>query len=221
MTPLKSNTFLAVCAALAFAITPAPAQKGDKQGEQQTARIPKEKIPANPPLSPADALAKFKIQPGFRIELVTSEPTVVNPVALQFDPEGRLWVLEMRSFMPAPDGRGEDAPTGRITILEDKDGDGRTEQSKVVIDKLVMPRAFLIVDGGLLVCEPPALWFYPIKNDVAGPRSLVAGDFAKDADPKLGVRMNPEHSGNSLVMGMDNWIYSLYHPWRYRMGEDL
>ena len=222
MTPLKSiSLFLATALALLAIPASSSAQKGDKQGEQQVSRIPKEKIPANPPLSPAEALKKFKVQPGFKLELVTSEPVVVNPVALQFDPEGRIWVLEMRAFMPAPDGKGEDAPTGRISILEDADGDGRAEHSKVVLDGLVMPRAFLLVEGGLLVCEPPALWFYPIKNDQPGARELVTADFAKDADPKLGVRMNPEHSGNSLVWGLDNWMYSLYHPWRYRLGEDL
>ena len=222
MTPLKSTSLL-VATALVLAAFPisTSAQKGDKQGEVQQSRIPKEKIPANPPLSPPEALKKFKLQPGFQVELVTSEPVVVNPVALQFDPEGRIWVLEMRSFMPTPDGKGETTPTGRVSILEDADGDGRAERSKVVLDGLVMPRAFLLVDGGLLVCEPPALWFYPIKNDHPGPRVLVAADFAKDADPSLGLRMNPEHSGNSLVRGLDNWIYSLYHPWRYRLGEDL
>ncbi len=222
MTPLKSSSLI-LATVLALLASPASsyAQKGDKQGEVQQSRIPKEKIPANPPLSPAEALKKFKLQPGFKVELVTSEPVVVNPVALQFDPVGRIWVLEMRSFMPTPEGQGETAPTGRVSILEDADGDGRAERSKVVLDGLVMPRAFLLVDGGLLVCEPPALWFYPIKNDQPGARVLVAADFAKDADPSLGVRMNPEHSGNSLVRGLDNWIYSLYHPWRYRLGEDL
>ncbi len=193
------------------------AQKGDKQGEVQASRIPKEKIPPSPPLTPDEALKQFKIQPGFKVELVASEPMIQVPTIIQFDPDGRLWVVEMRGFMATPDGTGETNPVSRISILEDTDGDGRMDRHKVFLDGLVMPRALLLMNGGALVCEPPNLWFYPIKNDQPGERVLVASDFAKDADPTLGVRMNPEHSGNSLLLAMDNWIYSLYHPFRYRL----
>jgi len=195
----------------------ASAQKGDKNGEVQASRIPKEKIPPSPPLPPDEALKQFKIQPGFKVELVASEPMIQVPTIIQFDPAGRLWVVEMRGFMATPDGAGETNPVSRISILEDTDGDGRMDRHKVFLDGLVMPRALLLVNGGALVCEPPNLWFYPIKNDQPGERVLVASDFAKDADPTLGVRMNPEHSGNSLLLAMDNWIYSLYHPFRYRL----
>ena len=206
---------LALCS-LPFSVT---AQRGDKQGEVQASRIPKEKIPPSPPLKPEEALQAFKIQPGYQIELVASEPLIQVPTILQFDPDGRLWVVEMRGFMATPDGTGETNPVGRISILEDANGDGSFEKHKVFLDGLVMPRALLLVNGGALVCEPPNLWFYPIRNDQPGARELVAADFAKDADPTLGLRMNPEHSGNSLMLAMDNWIYSLYHPFRYRFMD--
>lgn len=209
-------TRIALVLALAFLPLAAIAQQGDKQGEAQHSRIPKEKIPPSPPLNPADALKQFKLQPGYAIELVASEPVIQVPTILQFDPAGRLWVVEMRNFMATPDGAGETNAVGRISILEDADGDGRAEKHKVFLDGLVMPRALLLVNGGALVCEPPKLWFYPIVNDQPGERVLVADDFARDADPTLGKRMNPEHSGNSLMLAMDNWIYSLYHPYRYR-----
>ena len=202
------------CLALAavLAALPAHAQRGDKKGEVQLVRVPKEKIPPAPPLSPDAALKTFKLQPGFRIELFASEPSLQVPVAAQFDPEGRLWVVEMRAFMPDADGAGEENPIGRISILEDADGDGRADKSTVFVDGLVMPRALLLVRGGLLVAEPPNLWFYPIeKNDRPGPRVAVATDF--------GIRTNPEHTANSLVLGIDNWIYSLYHTWRYRFTD--
>lgn len=195
------------------------AQQGDKSGEVQAPRIPKEKIPPAPPLPPTEALKRFKLPPGFRIELAASEPMVEVPTVIQFDPDGRLWVVEMRGYMPNLDGIGETNATGRISILEDTDGDGRMDQKTVFLDALVMPRALLLVRGGALVCEPPQLWFYPNHNDKAGERVLVAPDFARDADPKLGLRMNPEHSGNSLVLALDNWIYSLYHPFRYRFSN--
>lgn len=206
---------------LALVLLPlvASAQQGDKKGEVQAARIPKEKIPPSPPLKPDEALKQFTIQPGYKIELVASEPMIQVPTILQFDPAGRLWVVEMRNFMATPEGVGETNPVGRISILEDADGDGRAEKHKIFLDGLVMPRAFLLINGGALVCEPPKLWFYPIVNDAPGESVLVAADFAKDADPTLGVRMNPEHSGNSLLLAMDNWIYSLYHPYRYQFAN--
>lgn len=202
-----------------FLLAHVDAQQGDKKGEVQSSRVPPERIPPSPPLAPNDALKAFKIQPGFKVELVASEPMVEVPTVLQFDPAGRLWVVEMRGFMPNADGVGEDKKVGRISILEDTDGDGRMDKKKVFLDGLVMPRAMLLVRDGVLVCEPPQLWFYPNRGDAPGERILIAADFAKDADPTLGVRMNPEHSGNSLIVALDNWIYSLYHPFRYRFVD--
>ena len=141
------------------------------------------------------------------------------PIVIQFDPEGRLWVVEMRGFMRDADGFGETNRLGRISILEDTDDDGRMDHKKIFLDGLVLPRAMLLAQDGVLVCEPPKLWFYPNHNDSPGERVLVADDFAKDADPALGPRMNPDHSGSSLFRAMDNWIYSLYHPYRYRFAQ--
>ncbi len=195
------------------------AQSGDRKGKVQQSRVPAEKIPPSPPLPPAEALKKFKIAPGFKIQTVAHEPAVQVPIALQFDPDGRIWVLEMRGFMPNPEGAGEDKPVGRISILEDADADGAAEKAKVFLDGLVMPRAFLLVQGGVLVAEPPTLWFYPIQNDKPGPRALVDSEYANGADPKLGLKANPEHAANSLTRAMDNWIYSLYHTKRYRFMD--
>ena len=212
------QTFFGTALACLLA-TQARAQQGDEKGEVQALRIPKERIPPAPPLPPDEAVKQFMLPPGFHIELAASEPMVEAPTVLQFDPDGRLWVVEMRGYMPNLDGLGETNATGRISILEDTDGDGRMDRKKIFLDGLVMPRALLPVRGGALVCEPPQLWFYPNRNDKAGERVLVAPDFARDADPKLGPRTNPEHSGNSLLLALDNWIYSLYHPFRYRFTD--
>ncbi|HWN95133.1 MAG TPA: hypothetical protein VNT99_08880, partial [Methylomirabilota bacterium] len=181
--------------------------------------MPPEIIPPSPPLSPAEALKKFKIAPGFKIQTVAHEPDIQAPIALQFDPDGRIWVLEMRGFMPNADGTGEDKPVGRVSILEDADGDGVAEKYKVFLDGLVMPRAFLLVRNGLLLAEPPKLWFYPIQNDRPGDRVLVDESYAREADPSLGKKANPEHAANSLTLAMDNWIYSLDHTQRYRFSD--
>jgi putative membrane-bound dehydrogenase-like protein len=197
--------------ALTLALLPyALAQNGDKGGEQQILRVPREKIPPSPALSPADALKTFALQDGFRVELVASEPLVEDPVAITFDPQGRLWVVEMRGFMPNLDGAGESEIPGRIAILEDSDGDGRMDKKTIFLDDLVLPRAVALVRDGALVAEPPKLWFCRDTNGdgKADEKIEVASDY--------GERKNPEHTANGLLLARDNWIYSLYHTWRYR-----
>jgi len=186
------------------------AQNGDKGETNQPLRVAREKIPPAPPLSPDEALKTFKLAPGFRIELVAAEPLIESPIALAFDPDGRIWVIEMRGFMPNPDGIGETNIAGRIVILEDTDHDGRMDKRTVFLDNLVMPRALALVRGGALVAEPPKLWFC---RDTDGDGKCdqkieVASDY--------GDQKNPEHNANGLLLDRDNWIYSLYHPYRYR-----
>ena len=58
-------------------------------------------VPANsPPLSPDEERQTFHVAPGYRLELVASEPLVQDPIAIDWDPEGRLWVVEMPGYMP-------------------------------------------------------------------------------------------------------------------------
>src|SRR5688572_21919055 len=92
----------------------------------------------------------YKIAEGFRIELAASDPFIQAPVGLDFDNRGRMWVVEMRGFMPDLEGTGDDAPTGRISILEDTDDDGYADCYKVFLDGLVLPRSLSHVYGGLL-----------------------------------------------------------------------
>src|SRR4051794_37015661 len=75
------------------------------------------------PRSPREELATFRINPGFRVELVASEPDVVDPVAMAFDEHSRLFVCEMRGYPNAGVGTGQ-ISTGKIKLLEDRDGDG-------------------------------------------------------------------------------------------------
>src|SRR5438128_9325454 len=92
-------------------------------------------VPPAPALSARDAMKTFKIAPGYRVELVASEPLVGDPVAMTFDPDGRLWVCEMRGFMPDVNGRGEKEPVGTIAVLEDTDGDGLMDKRTVFLDQ--------------------------------------------------------------------------------------
>ena len=198
------------------------AQQGDKVGETQTNVVPNELIPLAPALSPADELKTFKLQPGFHIELVAAEPLARDPIQIAFDPDGRLWVLEMRGYMLDVDGHGETNGVGDLVVLEDLDGDGRMDRRTVFLDGLVMPRSFALVRGGVLIAEPPMLWFCRDTNgDGRSDEKIeVAHDYATQADPRLGLRANPEHASNGLLPAMDNWIYSANHTTRFRSLDD-
>src|SRR5437868_4599601 len=81
------------------------------------------------PLSPEKEKRLIRLEPGLRLELVAAEPQVESPVAMAFDEDGRLWVVEMLDYPNGP-GKGK-PPEGRIKILEDRDGDGRYEYCHV------------------------------------------------------------------------------------------
>ncbi|MAS92834.1 MAG: dehydrogenase [Verrucomicrobiales bacterium] len=195
----------------------------DKPGMVQKSLVPKDEIPPAPVLSPEEALKSFTVAPGYRLELAASEPQVQEPVAVVFDGDGRMWVAEMRGYMPDVDGQGEDEPTGRISCLEDKDGDGFYEHATVFIDELVMPRALLRVADGLLVGAPPELAFYRDTDGdgKADEKQVVATDYGVKVDPERPHLANPERAPNSLLWGFDNWIYSAAYTrrFRYRDGE--
>lgn len=151
----------------------------------------------------------YRIEPGFELSVAAAEPLIQSPVAMVFDDRARIWVVEMPGYMPDIAGDGEDAPNGRITILEDADGDGRADRAKVFLDGLVLPRALALVYNGLLYAEPPNLWFVPIEaGDQPGEKVLVDSLFA--------VGGNVEHQPNGLLFNHDNWIYCAKSRYRYR-----
>lgn len=153
---------------------------------------------------------KYKIADGFEIQLAASEPLIEAPVAMDFDNQGRMWVIEMRGFMPNLAGTGEDVPNGRISILGGIDKQGRAQNAKVFLDSLVLPRAIALVYGGLLYAAPPNLWFVEINNDKPGKKILVDSMYADEYS-------NPENQANGLMMGIDNWIYNAYSTTRYQL----
>ncbi len=164
----------------------------------------------SPARTPSEEQASFQLEPGLKIQLVAAEPMVQDPVVITFDEDGRLWVVEMRGFMPTINGEGEDKPVGRISVLEDTNGDGQMDVSKVYLDSLVMPRAMALVPGGALVAENGALWLTKDTNGdlKADTKTLIDKDYAGSG--------LPEHSGNGLWRSMDNWLYNAKSRFRYR-----
>lgn len=163
-------------------------------------------------LSPEEALEHFRVEEGFEVRLVAAEPLVIAPVAMTFDEKGRIWVVEMQNYMPDTLGIGENVPSGTVAILEDTDGDGVMDKRKVFLDSLVLPRALCLVEDGVLVAEPPNLWYVRRRGDTAGEKVLV--------DDRYAVGGNVEHQPNGLLRGLDNWIYNAKSARRYRKKGD-
>lgn len=169
----------------------------------------------------ASALAKMHVLPGWEVQLVASEPLVRQPVAIDFDDRGRLWVIQYLQYpnpaelrrvqvdrysrtrydrVPAPPPRG---PRGadRITILSDSDGDGKMDQAKDFISGLNLASGFAFGHGGVFVLNVPYLLFYPDRDR----------DDVPDSEPEVllaGFGMEDAHSvANSLGWGPDGWLY--------------
>jgi putative membrane-bound dehydrogenase-like protein len=150
---------------------------------------------SGPPYSPKDALKTFKIEAGFRIERYVSEPDVRSPVAMEFDENGRVYVVEDPGYPLNVEGK-----VGRIILLEDTDADGVLDRRTVFADKLTMPTGIMRWKKGVLVTDAPDVLYLEDTNDdgVADLRRVVLTGFAFT---------NPQHTVNTPVYGLDNWIY--------------
>ncbi|MGM0489660.1 MAG: PVC-type heme-binding CxxCH protein, partial [Planctomycetota bacterium] len=170
-------------------------------------------------LAPKDAgesLECFEPRPGFRIELVCAEPLVSDPIAIDWGPDGRLWVVEMGDY---PEGRKRPADIGgaayadlatrtrraalgkgRIRVLEDTNQDGQYDRSTVFVDNLSFPTGVMVWGRGILVTCAPEI-FYAEDTDGDGKadrRETLFEGFVKE---------NPQHQVNGLRWGLDNWIH--------------
>ncbi|HMF12456.1 MAG TPA: PVC-type heme-binding CxxCH protein, partial [Gemmataceae bacterium] len=148
--------------------------------------------------SPEASLKSIQVKPGFAVELVASEPLVQSPIAFAWGPDGKLWVVEMGDYPLGADGKGK--PGGRIKFLESTKGDGKYDKATVFLDNLSFPTGVLPWRKGVLVTCAPEI-FYAEDTD---------GDGKADVKEVLYtgfVEGNPQHRVNSLVWGLDNWIY--------------
>ncbi len=165
-----------------------------------SAEQPKRGLTNGEPLSPRAEGATFRLPKGFHAELVACEPDVVDPVAMAFDEDGRLYVAEMRGYPNAGVATGT-VSSGRVKRLEDRDGDGYFETATVFADGLRFPTGVMPWRGGLLVANAPDLLYL---EDTAGHgkadrrRTLYTGF-------SLG---NIQQLLNSLQWGLDNYVHA-------------
>jgi mono/diheme cytochrome c family protein/glucose/arabinose dehydrogenase len=164
-----------------------------------------------PVLSAEESMKTIAVPPGYRVELVAKEPTVVDPILVDFDADGRMWVLEMPGFAMNEAMADSREPICRLVVVEDTDNDGMMDKRTVFADGLILPRALKAVDGGLLVGEPPNLW---LMKDTDGDLKM---DVKEPVADTYGTReRNIEHNANSLIWGLDNWVYTSEHDWHLR-----
>jgi putative heme-binding domain-containing protein len=156
-----------------------------------------------PPLSPAEAVRKMKVPNGFSVEVVASEPDVVNPVAMTFDERGRVWLTESLEYPRSSPGKGRD----RVKVI-DVGPDGKAAKVTVFADGLNIPSGIAVGHGGVWVANAPDILFYKIGPDgkAAGRPEVVVTGFGRTDTHEL---------PNSLVWGPDGWLYGLNGVFNY------
>ncbi|MSU48426.1 MAG: c-type cytochrome [Opitutus sp.] len=156
-------------------------------------------LPRSQPVAPANALATIETRRDVKLELVAAEPLVMNPIAMSFDEDGRLYVVEMLDYPEA-----KMRPAGRIRRLEDTDGDGKYDRATVFAEGLGWPSGIFCYAGGVFVAATPdLLYLRDVDGDgKADVREVIFTGFGADASPVKSGQMP-----NNLCWGPDNRIY--------------
>ena len=171
---------------------PSDASSAATKSQQQAAAL-SEKAPYHePPRSPEESAKKWHVREGYRIELVAAEPVVLDPVAFDWDEQGRLWVIEMADYPLGMDGNGKAG--GRVVRLEDTDHDGRYDKRQVIVSNLSYPTGILTWREGVIVTAAPDIFF--ISPD--GTKKVLYTGFSTG---------NQQLRVNGLRWGMDGWVY--------------
>ncbi|MDB6006433.1 MAG: cytochrome c [Prosthecobacter sp.] len=164
---------------------------------------PTKDLPRYPAVEPKDAIATWQVKKGYKLQLAANEPQVRSPIAVSFDENGRMFVCEMIDYSEMRDVTPH---LGRISMLEDKDGDGHFETSQVFADDLAWPTGLIYANGGVFVIATPDLWFFKDTD----------GDGKADVREKVytgfgtGLKLlNVQGLANSPMWGQDNRIHIL------------
>ncbi len=150
------------------------------------------------PLPLAESVATVKTKAGLKVELIAAEPMVMDPISLDWGPDGKLWVVEMADYPLGPDGKG--TPGGRVRFLEDKNGDGKYDSSTLFMEGLRFPTSVKAWRKGVIVVAAPEV-FYAEDSDGDGKADIKTVLFS-------GFREgNQQHRVNTLAWGLDNWLH--------------
>jgi putative membrane-bound dehydrogenase-like protein len=164
---------------------------------------PAKDLPRYPAVEPTDAVSTWQVKKGFKLELAANEPQVRDPIALCFDERGRMFVCEMIDYSEMRDVTPH---LGRISVLEDVDGDGHFEKSTVFADDLPWPTGLIWANGGLYVGATPDIWRFEDRD----------GDGKAEVREKIytgfgtGLKiLNVQGLLNSFQWGQDNRVHVL------------
>lgn len=157
------------------------------------------------PLSAEEQLKKFHLPPGFAIELVAAEPQIHKPMNMSFDGQGRMFVTSTLEypFPVALDQPGRDV----VSVLEDRDGDGRAEIVRPIVTGLNIPIGVTPVAGGMIYYSIPNIYLW--TGDAATAAPQPGGSAAKDSRvlySKFGFR-DTHGMASSFTPWLDGWIY--------------
>jgi putative membrane-bound dehydrogenase-like protein len=150
------------------------------------------------PLSPQQSAARIRSRAEMEVQLVAAEPLVVDPVAIDFGPDGRMWVAEMHDY---PEGIARDfQPGGRVRLVRDTNGDGVFDAATVFLDDIPFPTGVTVWRDGVLVCAAPDILYAEDTDgdDIADVKRVLFSGFGTG---------NYQGRVNSLVPGLDGWVY--------------
>jgi len=165
-----------------------------------------------PPLSPEESIATMEFQPGYSMVPVLTEPEIHEPAAIAWDGNGRLYVVEMKTYMQEIDGKNQLAPTSRVSRHEDTDGDGIYDRHSVFADNLSLPRMVLPLLDRVIIRETNTLDLKSYQDtDDDGVADKI--ELWHEGGNRGG---NLEHQPSGLIWNIDNWLYTTYSAHRYR-----
>ena len=165
------------------------------------------------PLSAAEEAKTFHLPPGYRMELVLSEPEIKEPVMASFDGDGRMYVVEMRTYMQDIDGNHELEPSSRVSLHWSSKKDGVFDKHTIFADKLLLPRILLPLDKGRVIIGETNTSDLYLYTDTDGDGVADKKELWYQGGARGG---NLEHQPNGLVWAIDNGLYSTYNAYRLR-----
>ena len=173
--------------------------------------------PSTLPLAPLESMKKIQLPPGYSVELVVAEPMIKDPVAMAWDGNGNLYVIQMNTFMMDARGTDQYLPISQIVKLQDDDWDGVMDRSTIFIDSLVLPRVILPLGDELVVGITNVQHLYAYKDTdqdgKADQKRLVFENHAIDS-------RNMEHQNGGLIWNLDNWIYPSRDNLRFKYRDE-